>query len=342
MKRQSLLGIIILITITLLFTNCKKDKEKSLLRVGFVTGVGSLYDGGFNLMAYTGALAAMDEINMTVDVKQSQNTADIESNIRYFAENGFDVIISLGYDAAQPTYDLALQYPGTKFMMLDHTFTNVPSNMVCTTYKIDQASFPCGFLAAYWAWSKNAGNPKVGFVAGPLIPSIEQFTTSFTFGLDYFNTKYNKSVDLSGYYSNSFSDTLQGAWMADSLIHKGAEVIFACAGKTGNGALYKVKERNKTGIGVDTDQFFSIPAAGPNLLTSCMKSLDVFVTTELINIYNDAFHGGQTIQSTLANQGVGLAPYHQYETLLPDSIKQAVTEIKAGIINGTISTGWPK
>ena len=73
-----------------------------------------------------------------------------------------------------------------------------------------------------------------------------------------------------------------------------------------------------------------------------MKRLEVFVRSELNSIYNDQFHGGQNIQSSLANQGVGLAPYHSYETLIPDSIKQAVVTIQTGITNGTILTGWSK
>ena len=342
MKPRSLILLPVLIIITLAFSACKKDQKEIPLRVGLVTGLGTLYDGGFNQMAYLGTLAAMEEIPLEVEVKQCYSTADIEPNLRYFAENGYDVIISLGYDAAQPTYDLALQYPGTKFIMLDQTYPSIPTNMVCTTYKIDQAAFPCGFLAAYWSSYKNPFNPRVGYVAGPAISAILQFTNSFTAGIDYFNAKYNKSVDWYGYHAYSFNDTLQGAWMADSLINKGVDVIFACAGKTGNGALYKVKERNITGIGVDSDQFFSIPAVGPYLMTSCMKSLDVSVKTALIDIYNDAFHGGHVLSSSLANQGVGLAPFHNYETMIPDSIRQDLTDIKNGIMNGTISTGWPK
>ncbi len=338
MKTDKIFSICLILMIAGTSLSCKKEVVP--LKVGLVSGFGNLHDGGFNQQALNGLKEAYAALPITWVARENASAAEMDSNIRYFARNQFDIIISMGFNAAQPTLDAAKANPSVKFMLLDYSFPLLPPNMVCSVYKVDQASFPCGFLAAYWSWFRNPQAPAVGCVAGPKIPEIDQFTVSFAKGIDYFNTKYGKSVSLYGVNAASFADTLMGAGLADSLIHRGAEVIFACAGNTGNGALFKVKELQKTGIGVDTDQYQSIPAVGPYLLTSCMKRLDVVVLSELTAICNGNFHGGQTLKSDLNNNGVDLAPYHDFEILIPDSIKKAVENIKAGIRNNSILTGW--
>jgi basic membrane protein A len=104
--------------------------------------------------------------------------------------------------------------------------------------------------------------------------------------------------------------------------------------------LYKTRDAGKAGIGVDTDQHETIPQVGSSLITSCMKHLDESIISEMTAISQGKFHGGQTTTSNLLNNGVDLAPYHEFDTLLPDSIKQAVITIKQGIISGAIKTGW--
>jgi basic membrane protein A len=44
---------------------------------------------------------------------------------------------------------------------------------------------------------------------------------------------------------------------------------------------------------------------------------------------------------TLKNNGVGIAPFHQAESVVPAEIKAELEQIKADIIAGKINTGWP-
>ncbi len=338
MKYLSLVGAFLLLGIVV--PGCKKEKSTAPMRIGLVTGFGTLNDRGFNQQAYEGLLAAAGEVNLDWEVRESTSVSDIEDNIAYFANNKFDLIITLTYDAAQPTFEAAFLFPDIKFLLLDYSFTSLPANLSCITYEVEQASFPCGFLAAYWAHKVKPFSATVGYVAGPDIPTIQQFTSSFRAGVEYFNNLYGLSTSVIGVHANVFNDTLQGAHLADSLLQLGAEVIFACAGKTGNGALYQVKNVGKVAIGVDTDQYLTIPEVGSVLLTSCMKRLDESIYHDVISISKGEFHGGQTTLSTLSNNGVDLAPYHGFESLIQDSIKEAVLKIKQGIIAGTIDTGW--
>ncbi|MEI6455934.1 MAG: BMP family ABC transporter substrate-binding protein [bacterium] len=336
-----LLTLTVLFLVICGFVSCTKKNDPVYLKVGLVSGTGTFEDHGYNQDALKGLMAASSFAPFEWEARNSYSTEAIDSNIQYFIRNNFNVIITLGFDAADYTLAAANANPSVTFILVDYFYSQVPANVVCNVFDVDQASFPCGFLAAYWAFHRNPLNPKTGYVAGPNVPTIQQFAASYIKGGEYFNNKYGKTVLVSGVNSNSFADTVQGAHLADSLIQQGAEVIFAFAGLTGTGALHKVKSLNKFGIGVDVDQFYSIPQVSSVLLTSCMKRLDVVVQSEIMKIYNGTFQGGVVIHYNLKNNGVDIAPYHDYGSLIPDTIKQAVADIKTGIMNGTIPTGWP-
>jgi len=113
------------------------------------------------------------------------------------------------------------------------------------------------------------------------------------------------------------------------------------AGRTGNGALAAAKERGKWGIGVDVDQYYTLPNQRDILLTSCLKRVDNAVFELVEQTLLGSFPGGGIYVGTLANGGVGLAPYHDLAGQIPNELDQGVQAVIAGIIAGEIDTGWP-
>jgi basic membrane protein A and related proteins len=91
---------------------------------------------------------------------------------------------------------------------------------------------------------------------------------------------------------------------------------------------------------VDVDQYFTLPNEKDILITSCMKRLDNATFAVVESVVNDEFRGGGLYIGTLENGGVGLAPYHDFENEVPGWLKAEVEQIQAGIIAGTIDTGW--
>ena len=53
---------------------------------------------------------------------------------------------------------------------------------------------------------------------------------------------------------------------------------------------------------------------------------------------NGTFEGGLTV-GTLENGGVGLAPYHDMDGIIPDDLKAEVEALREGIIGGSIKVG---
>lgn len=345
MSHNRFLKLLLLVGVTFIgifILSCSKESETTVQKkVGLVGGIGGGFsDAGFNQNILSGFQRAVADFNYSGKALEVTVPSDVTEHLDYFIQNNFELIVTAGYDEAEATMAAALAYPQTKFVIIDYAFSSPPANLLSEDFLVDQASFPCGFLAAWWAWHKNPNKPVVGFVGGPEIPSIKQFSTSYIKGVEYFNALYSKDVRVVGAYATSFADTIEGAHLADSLFTLDATVIFAFAGHTGNGALYETVKQGKWAIGVDVDQFYSIPSVGSVLLTSCIKMLDNMIYDALKLYNNNQFNGGTTLHGTLSNGGVGMAPFHNYEAAIPDSIKIAIQTIQQGIINGSIQTGW--
>ena len=72
-------------------------------------------------------------------------------------------------------------------------------------------------------------------------------------------------------FDKTFTDPEWGKATAESMIDQGADVIFGAGGKTGNGAVTAAAQRDVYGIGVDTDQYYTLPEAQARMLSSAMK-----------------------------------------------------------------------
>ena len=314
--------------------------ERGDLQVGMVSDVGGLDDASFNENTWAGLERADGELAVCANFIESQAQADFEKNITEFAEQEYDMVITVGFLLADATAKMAEQYPDVKFAIIDSSYDPPIPNVEGITFNVDEAAFPIGYLAAAWADLKDSADPQVGYVAGMQIPPVEQFIVAYEAGVAYYNDAYGTNVLVKGVYVGDFEAPDQGKIQGNSLIDEGVDVIFGVGGKTGNGGLTAAKERGKWGVGVDVDQYFTLPNEKDILITSCMKRLDNAVFTVVEDTVNDEFAGGGVYVGTLENGGVGLAPFHDYENEIPDNIKADLEAIQQGIIAGTIDTGW--
>ncbi|MBN1315441.1 MAG: BMP family ABC transporter substrate-binding protein [Anaerolineales bacterium] len=314
--------------------------EKGDLQVGMVSDVGGLDDASFNENTWDGLQRADSELAVCAKFIESQAQADYEKNITEFAEQDYDLIITVGFLLGDATQKMAEQYPDVKFSIIDNSYDPAIPNVQGIIFNVDEAAFPIGYLAAAWADLQDPEDPQVGYIGGMQIPPVEQFIVAYEAGVAYYNAAKGTNVLVKGVYVGDFEAPDQGKIQGNSLIDEGVDVIFGVGGKTGNGGLTAAKERGKWGVGVDVDQYFTLPNEKDILISSCMKRLDNSVYTVVEGAVNDQFGGGGNYVGTLENGGVGLAPFHDYENEIPDEIKSELEAIQQGIINGTIDTGW--
>ncbi len=350
MRRWMLATLAMLLVLSLALAGCGPAEEATEppatqppaegIKVGMVSDIGGVDDGGFNENTWAGLAMAQEQLGVQSQFIESQAQADYEKNITELAEQDYDLIITVGYLLGDGTAKMAAVYPDTKFAIVDFAYENPEPNVAGIVFNTDEAAFPVGYVAAAWADMQDPADPGVGYVAGMQIPTVEIFIVGYENGVKYYNEQKGKNVKFSGVYVGDFEAADQGKIVGNSLIDEGADVIFGVGGKTGNGGITAAKERGKWGVGVDVDQYFTLPNEKDILITSTMKRLDNAVFSVIESVIKDEFPGGGLYVGTLANGGVGVGPYHDFEDQIPDELKQEVDAIVQGIIDGTIDTGW--
>ncbi len=344
MRKWILATLAALLVLSLVVVGCgpalPEGCQQGDLKVGMVSDVGGIDDASFNENTWAGLQRADEELAVCSQFIESQAQADYEKNITEFAEQNYDMIITVGFLLGDATSKMAEQYPDTKFAIIDFAYDPPIPNVAGIVFNVDEASFPIGYLAAGWAELKDPADPQVGYVGGMQIPPVEQFIVAYEAGVAYYNQQKGSNVQVKGVYVGDFEAPDQGKIQGNSLIDEGVDVIFGVGGKTGNGGLTAAKERGKWGVGVDVDQYFTLPNEKDILITSCMKRLDNAVYSVVDSTVQDNFPGGGVYVGTLDNGGVGLAPYHDYENEIPADLKQEVDTIIQGIKDGSIDTGW--
>jgi len=340
--KKTILILPVLSLVLLFHASCIREinAPQRTIRVAMLASGTTFDDMAFLQNCKTGLERAKTDFGLECVYDIDTSTARYRERLERFGDRNFDLILAVGYMWNDAVVQAAPQYPGTRFVLVDAGLSEPQANAVSILFDVDEAAYPLGFLSAWWAFHHGDGNPAVGFVGALEIPQIRQFIEPYLNGVDRHNRKYGKHVAHYGDYAGTFVDFDLGGQIADSLISLGADVIFGVGGLTGNGALLKAGERGKQGIGVDVDQTISFPEVSDILLSSAMKGLDHAVYAVVKSHTENNFDGGGVYTGNLANRGVDLAPYHAYQSQIPDSIQTEIETIRAGIMDGSISTGW--
>ncbi len=104
--------------------------------------------------------------------------------------------------------------------------------------------------------------------------------------------KANPAVEVKSIYTGSFTDQQKGYEAGKALIEQGADIVFAAAGQTGLGTAKACQENKALFIGVDSDQFLTIPAIGDTIITSAIKKIDVAVFETIKKAVDGTLKGG--------------------------------------------------
>ena len=309
------------------------------LRVGMVTDMGGIDDKSFNATSWAGVARAIRELKIEGRYLESQQQADYAKNIQEFISQKYDMIITVGFLLGDATKEFALKNPGTKFAIVDFAYDPVIPNVLGLTFATDEAAFLAGYLAA--------GMTKTKIVAtfgGIPIPPVTIFMDGFEAGVKYYNQVHKTNVRVLGWnaktgkgsFVGNFESTDDGRRTAEALFDEGADIIMPVAGPVGLGAAAAAKARNKMFIGVDTDWYVSAPEFKEIYLTSVMKNMDNAVFDAIKLAQEGKFKGGVYV-GTLANGGVGIAPFHEYDNKVPAWLKRELDEVKQKLIRGEIN-----
>ncbi len=327
-------------------------KGKSHFLACEVTDTGGINDRSFNASAYQGLKVAAGAIpGLQYRFLSSSSTSDYVHNINEFIGENCGIIVTVGFDMAQATQQAAKQHPRQKFAIVDYTYSPPLKNVVGLLYETNQDAFLGGYLAA--AMSKTG---KVGTFGGQDIPPVTIYMDGWVAGVRYYDKINHRHVtalgwtpkkgrnfasgsfDGNGLFTNDFTNQGLGKTDAQTLMAEGADVIFPVAGSVGLGAAAAVKQ---AGSGhymewVDTDGCVSAPTYCSLFLTSVTKGITPSVAAAVESAAKGTFKGGNYV-GDLADNGVGLSPFHDFNSRIPAKVKAELGRIKAGIIAKRIS-----
>jgi len=298
-----------------------------------VTDVGRLGYGTFSQYAAEGLIRAARERGLEFELFETQVPADYEDNIRQMIERGCTLIVTIGSTMGLVVERLAQEHPAIRFIVVDYEPQPESQNITGLVFAEDQAGFLAGALAGLMT-----ERDVVGFVGGMDVPPVRKFQRGFEHGVAHVNRRA-KVVQV---YTDSFNDTQAGEAAAQRLIEQHADVIFAAAGLSGSAAIRAAAQKGAWVIGVDQDEWYTTfqdgkAAGAERLLSSAMKQVDHAVYSAVVQALVGKLKGG-ALRFSLADEGVGLAPYHAADTAIPSEVRGKIREVTQGLHSGRIRT----
>ncbi|MBY4893849.1 BMP family ABC transporter substrate-binding protein [Rhodobacteraceae bacterium N5(2021)] len=309
-----------------------------------ITDTGGIDDNSFNQTAWRGVLEAQTAMGIDARFLESQAETDYEANITSLLGGECDIIFTIGFLLGDATQEAAAANPDQLFSIVDFAYDPPLDNVLGQVYATDEAAFMAGYLAA--------GMTETGIVGtfgGINIPPVTIFMDGFAYGIDYYNAQHGTDVTLLGWspdtreglFTNNFESLDDGRAFAQNLYDEGADIILPVAGPVGLGSAALANELGVEElmiIGVDADLYETDPERGHVYLTSIVKRMDATVFQVIERVMAGSFEGG-VIVGTLANGGVDLASFHDFEGTVPEDLVAELTALRAGIIDGTVAVG---
>ena len=295
------------------------------LKVGLVLDKGGKDDKSFNSAAYAGATKAEKELKIELKYVEASDVTALENLHRAFARKKFDLIIGIGFAQTEAIKKISAQHPDVKFALVDGEVA--APNVRSLLFEEHEGSFIVGALAAL-----KSKTGKVGFIGGMDIPLIRRFSLGYEAGAKFINPKISVVNNFIGVTGEAWNNPAKAKELALAQISSGVDIIFVAAGASGSGAFDAIEEKNKLGIGVDSNQNWMKPGV---ILTSMMKRVDVAVYNTIQDTQNSKFTPG-VVRYGFKDKGVDYALDKHNEKILTPELIAKLEDIKTQILSGKI------
>ncbi|MDR1033262.1 MAG: BMP family ABC transporter substrate-binding protein [Bifidobacteriaceae bacterium] len=313
-----------------------------------VSDGGGFQDKSFNQSALEGLTSAQASLGIQVKQAESKNENDYESNLKAMVANNCSLIVPVGFALSDATKASAEENPSVNYAIIDDDAISLP-NVKPVVFDTAQASYLAGYLAA--GYSKTH---VLGTFGGMEFPSVQIFMDGFQQGAAKYDADNGTTTTVLGWdgekktgqYVGSFTDSTGGKTVAKAQIDQKADILFPVAGGAGLGAAAAAKEAgNVDVIWVDADGVLTQPDYAGVFLTSVMKNIAAAVETTISSMLGGAAFSNTPYVGTIENGGVGLAPYHEFESKVDSALQEKVTALQQEIASGAVkveSTFSPK
>ena len=316
-----------------------------------VSDAGGFDDKSFNQLGYEGAKQAADELGVELIDVESNSENDYGPNLESLVGQGCTVIVTVGFALASATKESAAANPDIEYVLIDdsadggddgQTFDGEADepNIKPLLYNTAQAAFLAGYAAADYTTTG-----KVGTYGGLPFPTVTIFMDGFKQGAEYYAEENGKDIEVVGWdgengsFTGGFEANEAATTTAKQVLDQDVDVILPVGGPIYQGAITAIEDSGKdiAMIGVDADLYETDPSTQPYVMTSILKNMKVSTYEAIMSADADGddFDFSPYI-GTLENDGVGIAPFHDFESKVNADLADQLDEVKAGIIDGSI------
>ena len=316
-----------------------------------VSDQGGFDDKSFNQLGLEGLQAGAKKLGVKEGHVQSITENDYTPNITQMIDQGCNLIVTVGFNLANATRDAAKANPKVNFALVDSGISNADfspltlPNVKPILSDTAQAAFLVGYASA--SYSKSG---VIGTFGGMKIPPVTIFMDGYADGAAYFNTKKGKNVKVLGWdvkaqngaFTGGFAAGTEAQNAAQTLIDQNADVILPVGGPIFQSAGAAIVSSGKPIglIGADADVFLTFPKYADLYFSSIMKNVSGDVADVVASAAAGKFDNSPYV-GTLANGGVGMAPFHKFESKVDPGLQKELDAIKADIISGKIKVESP-
>lgn len=304
-----------------------------------VANSGNIQDRSFNQAVHESLEAAKAEYGITTSETVSQSPDDYATNLDAMANAECDYIVTVGWELADATKAAAAAHPEIAYSIVDEVVEG--DNVRSIVHDTAQAAFLAGYLSA--GLTKTG---TIGTFGGGNQPPVTVFMDGYQAGMEHYNSVKGTHVKLVGWdaaaqkgsFTDDFTNSSTARTVTAGLISQGADIIMPVAAQAGEGAVMAAKEHgNDVGIvWVDADGYnLLVDDMKPYLITTVEKHMKPAILEVIKSKIDGTFTGGKTI-GTLENEGVGLAPFHDWDSKVPAELKAEVEALKAKVASGEI------
>ncbi|MCU1586392.1 MAG: family transporter substrate-binding protein [Microbacteriaceae bacterium] len=325
-----------------------------------VSDNGGFDDKSFNQLGLQGLIAGAKAVGATYKKAESNSDTDYAPNIDSMVAANCNLIVTVGFNLSAATITAAKANPDIQFAIIDDAADNsgakdakgndIPDgkvdapNIKPILFDTAQAAYLGGYAAA--SYSKSG---VVGTFGGMQFPTVTTFMDGFADGVDGYNKAKSKSVKVVGWdvanqtgsFTGGFAANDTAKSTAQNLIDQGADVIFPVGGPIFQSAGAAITDSGKdiALMGADADVFNTFPTYDKLYLTSVLKGIDpaVQAVVKLTAKQKAGTFDNVAYVGTLKNDGVGVAPFHDFASKVNPDLQKELDAIKGDIISGKLT-----
>jgi basic membrane lipoprotein Med (substrate-binding protein (PBP1-ABC) superfamily) len=276
----------------------------------------------WDAVLHKGLLKAQEAGDIDYVYSEKVANTDYIRVLREYAESGVKLIVGEAFGISREAHKVAKDYPNVAFLMGD-SFGPLKNNFAVFDNYIHEPCYLMGIIAG--SMTKTG---KIGMVGGYPIGEVNRLFNAFITGA----RSVNPVVEFKVSFIGSWYDPPKAKEFAFAQVEAGVDVLYAeragvvdAARQQGIIAFGNVNDMNKEENGKDV------------VVTSAMWHMEAAIAHAIERVKKGDFKAEDYREWTMmAKGGASLAPYYEFDAIIPVEVKTKVELAKSHILAGTL------